>query len=290
VALVICLDSGCGNYDQFWLTTSLRGVVAGYMKVSLLTEGVHSGAGTGVYASSFRVVRELLDRVEDSKTGKILLPEFYIDIPHSRKEQAKQAAEYLGDSIYKEFPFREGVKPITNDKSELILNRTWRPTLAVVGAAGFPPPETAGNVLRKETILKLSFRIPPGVEAKKAFDAAHKVLTTDVPYGAHVDFNFEGAAEGWQAPLEEEWLTKAIQKASNTFYHKPAASFGEGGSIPFMGMLGKMFPKAQFIITGLLGPKSNAHGPNEFLHIDFAKKLNCCVVSILLDFNTAKSK
>jgi len=290
VGLIICLDSGCQNYDQFWLTTSLRGVIGGTLKVSLLSEGIHSGAGTGIYASTFRVARQLLDRVEDVNTGKILVPELYIDIPELRVKQAKESASFLGDTIYKEFPARSGVKPLTEDVTELLLNKTWRPTLAVTGAGGFPPIEKAGNVLRKESLLKISIRIPPGVDAKVAFDAVHKKMTENAPYGAHVDLINDGAAAGWQAPLEEEWLQKSIHHASHTFYNKPAALIGEGGSIPFMGMLGKMFPKAMFVITGLLGPKSNAHGPNEFLEIEYAKKLNACVSYIIRDFNLAKSK
>lgn len=256
LALIVCLDSGCGNYEQFWMTTSLRGIVAATLKVSLLKEGVHSGAGTGIYASSFRVIRELLDRIEDSKTGKILLEELYTEIPKLRIEQAEVAAKYLGDTIFTEFSTQEGVEPVTKDLKELLLNKTWRPTLAVTGAGGFPPIERAGNVLRRETVLKLSFRIPPGVDAQKALDVIHDKLTHNPPYGAKVEFIKEEPDNGWQAPLEEEWLIESVKKASETFYDgKPSAAFGEGGSIPFMGMLGDMFPKAQFVVTGLLGPK-----------------------------------
>lgn len=285
VALIVCLDSGCGNYEQFWLTTSLRGVVSGNLKVSLLKEGVHSGAGTGIIASSFRVVRMLLDRIEDSETGKILLDDLYVEIPKNRIEQTKQSAIYLGDMVFGEINMQSGVKPVITDTTELLLNKNWRPQLAVVGASGFPQVEMAGNVLRRESVFKLSVRIPPGIDGDKAFQSLHKALTENPPYGAHVEFTKEGSASGWQAPEESEWLMKSVQSSSNNFFGKPGALFGEGGTIPFMGLLGKMFPKAQFVITGLLGPKSNAHGPNEFLEIAFAKKLNSCVCQILYDFN-----
>ena len=62
---------------------------------------------------------------------------------------------------------------------------------------------------------------------------------------------------------------------------------GEGGTIPFMAMLGEQFPNAQFLITGVLGPKSNAHGPNEFLHIEYAKRLTVCVAEVLAAHATA---
>jgi len=236
------------------------------------------------------VVRELLDRIEDSKTGKILVEELHLEIPKLRLQQAEEAAKFLGNTIYTEFSFQEGVKPITENLTELLLNKTWRPTLAVTGANGLPPLEKAGNVLRKETHLKLSFRIPPGVDPHKSVEAVKHKITQNPPYGAKVEFTIDSAYKGWQAPLEEEWLIESTHKASNTFYNKPCGSFGEGGSIPFMGMLGDMFPKAQFVITGLLGPKSNSHGPNEFLDIEYAKKLNACVCQILYDFNHSRKK
>jgi len=284
IGLIICLDSGCGNYEQFWLTTSLRGIAAGTLKVKVGTQGVHSGSASGIIPSSFRIVRNLLDRLEDSKTGKVLLEDLYVDIHQQRIEQAKEAAKYLGDTVYKEFPFVPGGQPVTTDVAELILNKTWRPQLAVVGADGFPPIEKAGNVLRSYSTFKLSMRLPPSKDAHQALDAMKKLLEKDPPYGAQVEFNAEHPAAGWASPLLAEWLDKSIQSSADIFYKKPALQIGEGGSIPFMGMLGKKFPQAQFVITGVLGPASNAHGPDEFLHIDMAVKVTACVSHIIADY------
>ena len=281
LSLVVCLDSGCANYDQLWSTTSLRGLVIGSLEVSLLTEGVHSGDGSGVVASSFRVIRQLLDRIEDSATGQIKLAALATEIPRHRVLQAAKAAEVLGDEVWNKFPLQPGVAPVTTDDAELILNRTWRPALAITGADDLPPMANAGNVLRPRTRLKLSLRIPPHVDANAAAALVKSTLEKDPPYGAKVTFDQVGANAGWDAPALAPWLEKVLDHASAKHFGKPAMYIGEGGSIPFMGMLGKKFPKAQFLITGVLGPHSNAHGPNEFLHIGYAKKLTACVADVI---------
>jgi acetylornithine deacetylase/succinyl-diaminopimelate desuccinylase-like protein len=281
LSLVVCLDSGCANYDQLWSTTSLRGLVIGTLEVSLLTEGVHSGDGSGVVASSFRVMRQLLDRIEDPHTGQIKLPELAAQIPRGRVLQAARAAEVLGDEVWSKFPLQPGVQPVTRDDAELILNRTWRPALAVTGADDLPPIANAGNVLRPRTRLKLSLRVPPSVDAPAAAAHVKKILEADPPYGAKVEFKDDGANGGWDAPELAPWLEHALAAASTRHFGKPAMYIGEGGSIPFMGMLGEKFPAAQFCITGVLGPMSNAHGPNEFLHVPTAKRLTLCIADIL---------
>ena len=280
-SLVVCLDSGCGNYDQLWSTTSLRGMVAGTLRVQILNEGIHSGDGSGIVPSSFRIARQLLSRLEDEKTGKMLLPELFVEIPAARKAQARAAAKSLGNEVFDKFPFVAGAKPMGDDLAELVLNRTWRPTLSVIGAAGLPSLESAGNVLRPETALKLSIRIPPRLEPKTALAAVKRALESDPPYGAKVAFEGDKASIGWEAPPLSPWLEGAIEEASRRFWSQPSASMGEGGTIPFMGMLGEKFPAAQFLITGVLGPHSNAHGPNEFLHIPTGKKLTCAVASVI---------
>jgi acetylornithine deacetylase/succinyl-diaminopimelate desuccinylase-like protein len=282
-SLVVCLDSGCGSYDRLWSTTSLRGIVAGNLTVELLTEGIHSGDGSGLVASSFRVLRVLLDRLEDSKTGEILPRAFHVDIPADRKKQAGVTAEVLGDAIVEALPLHEGARTVTDDKIELLLNRTWRPALSIVGAAGLPPLEQAGNVLRPLTAVKLSLRIPPMIDAEKGLETLKKLLEHDPPYGAKVSLTGDKCAAGWNAPPLAPWLDRSIDNASKTYFGKSACHFGEGGSIPFMDMLGKRFPKAQFLITGVLGPHSNAHGPNEFLDIAYARKLTSAVSSVVAD-------
>ena len=278
--LVVCLDSGCGNYDQLWSTTSLRGMVGGALSVELLSEGVHSGDGTGIVASSFRVARRLLDRIEDPDTG-VIVEDFQVEIPEERVAQARVVAEVLGSEVWDKFPLLPGVKPLTDDLVELILNRTWRPALAVVGADGLPSVQEGGNVLRPLTRLKLSLRLPPTLDCEKASARLKEILEADPPYGAHVTFEVEGDAPGWNAPPLAPWLEDALQGASKATFGREACFMGEGGSIPFIGMLGEKFPEAQFVITGVLGPKSNAHGPNEFLHIATGKRLTASVALIL---------
>ena len=280
-SLVVCLDSGCGNYDQLWLTTSLRGMTGGELTVQVLEEGVHSGDASGVVPSSFRILRELLSRLEDPETGRIKPKELYAEIPPQRVEQAKAAAGVLGNAIYQKFPFVEGMQPVTEDLTELVLNRTWRPQLAVTGAEGLPPLESAGNVLRPKTSVKLSLRVPPTLDGAKAGEFVKQLLEKDPPYGAKVSFKLEKDGSGWNAPQLSPWLEQAVAEASQHYFGAPAAYMGEGGSIPFMGMLGAKFPQAQFLITGVLGPHSNAHGPNEFLHIPTGKKVSMVVADVV---------
>ena len=281
LSLVVCLDSGCANYDQLWSTTSLRGLVVGTLDVSLLSEGVHSGDGSGVVASSFRVVRQLLERLEDVDTGAIKLEALQVPIPPERAEQARSAAKVLGSEVWQKFPLQPGVSPVVADNAELILNRTWRPALAVTGADGLPAQANAGNVLRPFTRLKLSLRVPPRLDAKAAAAHVKAVLEKDPPYGAKVSFQSAGGSNGWDAPPLSPWLAAALEAASTRHFGKPAMYLGEGGSIPFMSMLGEKFANAQFCITGVLGPGSNAHGPNEFLHLPTARKLTLCVADVL---------
>lgn len=280
-SLVICLDSGCGNYDQLWLTTSLRGLTGGRLTVEVLNEGVHSGDASGIVPDSFRLARALVARIEDEKTGEVLLPELTAQIPPERIEQAKIAAAALGEEVWRKFPFAGSTHPITDDAVQLVLNRTWRAQLAVVGADGLPDPANAGNVLRPRTVLKLSMRLPPTVDGKTAGEAMTRALTENPPQGAIVGFEAEQAGAGWNAPPLAPWLEQAIHAASKATFGREAAQMGEGGSIPFIGMLGETFPKAQFLITGVLGPHSNAHGPNEFLHIPTGKHVTACAALIL---------
>jgi acetylornithine deacetylase/succinyl-diaminopimelate desuccinylase-like protein len=280
-SLVVCLDSGCGNYDQLWCTTSLRGLVGGDVRVEVLTEGVHSGDASGIVPSSFRVFRELMERLEDSETGCILNKHFYVEIPKQRKKQAKVVGKVLGDRLWQKFPWMKGTKPMAKDLTEVVLNRTWRPFVELIGIDGVPGIDKAGNVLRPYTTGKLSLRIPPRADAQECLERLKKLMTKDPPHGATITFSGDKASAGWDAPPLAEWLEDACKKASQTFFKKDCVYMGEGGTIPFMGMLGEKFPKAQFMITGLLGPQSNAHGPNEFLHIPMGKKLTASVAMVL---------
>jgi acetylornithine deacetylase/succinyl-diaminopimelate desuccinylase-like protein len=279
--LVVGLDSGCGNYAQLWGTTSLRGLLNGVLTVEVLTEGVHSGDASGVVPTSFRIARELIDRIDDAATGVVKDRAFHAKIPSERKTQAKRAAAVLGRDLWRKFPFAGKTAPMHKDLAELVLNRTWRPFLAVTGADGIPALANAGNVLRPKTQLQLSLRLPPTLDASKAGKRMKQLLEKNPPYGARVHYEYGQAATGWHSPQLASWLEKSVDAASKKHYGKPAMWMGEGGTIPFMAMLGVKFPKAQFLITGVLGPHSNAHGPNEFLHIPYAKKLTACVADVL---------
>ncbi|UHQ19680.1 M20 family metallopeptidase [Lysobacter sp. KIS68-7] len=289
-SLVVCLDSGCANYEQLWCTTSLRGLAGGNLTVKVLSEGVHSGDASGIVPSSFRILRDLLSRIEDEDTGRILLDGLYSQIPAERLAQAKEAAKVVGTAVYDKFPFLPGMVPMAEDLSELVLNRTWRPALSVTGVDGMPPLSSAGNVLRPFTAVKLSLRLPPTLDGKRAGELLKQTLERDPPYGAQVSLDLEKASTGWNAPAQAPWLTQAIEDASKEFFGQPAMYMGEGGTIPFMGMLGEKYPDAQFMITGVLGPHSNAHGPNEFLHIPMGKRVTSCVARVIARHHEASQR
>jgi acetylornithine deacetylase/succinyl-diaminopimelate desuccinylase-like protein len=279
-SLVIALDSWCGDYDRLWITTSLRGLVDLTLRVDVLTEGVHSGSAGGVVPSTFRILRQLLDRIEDAGSGELLLPQLHAAVPEERLLQIAATAPELGDFADR-FPFAGDTRPALGTTEQMLVARTWKPSLEVVGIEGAPPPAEAGNVLRPSTAVKLSVRIPPTTDATVAIEALERRLTADPPYGAQVTVQRGSAEAGWHAPPELPWLARAIDRASVASFGQPARSLGEGGTIPFMGMLGRRFPKAQFVITGVLGPGSNAHGPNEFLHLPTARRVTTAVAHIL---------
>ncbi|ABM39374.1 M20 family metallopeptidase [Polaromonas naphthalenivorans] len=289
VALVVCLDSGAGNYDQLWLTTSLRGNGGGVLKVEVLTEGVHSGDASGLVPSSFRIMRQVLDRLEDSATGRLLPASFHCEVPADRLAQARATAAILGDELYKRFPWAhydcEGstsfTLPTTTDPLESLLNRTWRPTLSVTGAEGFPSLRDAGNVLRPYSAFKLSLRFPPLIDAGAAVQELKKLLEDNAPYQAKVTFEGGGGANGWNAPSSAQWFEDALNDASQNFFGAPCGTIGQGGTIPLMSLLSQGFPSAQMMVCGVLGPQSNAHGPNEFLHVPYAKKLTAAVAQVI---------
>ena len=292
VGLVVCLDSGAGNYDQLWLTNSLRGMASGVLRVEILTEGIHSGDASGLVPSSFRILRQVLDRLEDSKTGHLLPANFHCEVPAERMQQARATAGILGDELFKRFPWAHYdcggattfALPTTSDSLEALLKRTWQPTLSVTGADGFPDIKNAGNVLRPYTAFKLSLRLPPLVEAASAVQELKTLLEDNAPYQAKVTFEGLSSATGWNAPDTAPWFDAALNDASNAHFGAPCGHIGQGGTIPLMNMLSKGFPKAQMMVCGVLGPKSNAHGPNEFLHVPYAKKLTAAVAQVISRF------
>jgi acetylornithine deacetylase/succinyl-diaminopimelate desuccinylase-like protein len=288
-SLVVCLDSGCGNYEQLWVTTSLRGVVGGVLTVEVLAEGIHSGA-SGIVPSSFRILRALLSRLEDERTGAILPRDFHVEIPPARVAEARAEVAVRGPEIHTEYPFVPGMRPAHDDLVELVLASTWRPALAVTGAGGVPALEDAGNVLRPRTSVKLSLRLPPTADAERVVRRLKEILESDPPYGARVTFTPHPPSGGWNAPPLSDWLGASVQRASQAFFGRPAMFTGVGGTIPFMKMLGERFPRAEFVITGVLGPAANAHGPNEFLHLPTGVRVTASVAQVLADHDRARSE
>jgi acetylornithine deacetylase/succinyl-diaminopimelate desuccinylase-like protein len=280
--LVICLDAECGNYDQLWTTTSLRGMLPGVLEVEVLSEGQHSGAAGGIVPSTFRLLRQLFERVENSTTGE-LHESLYVDIPDSARRQLESVAQVLGPSVISRFPWIKGARPAIDDNIELLISNAWRPSLATVGFGGAPDIANAGNTLRPSSSAKMVFRLPPTLDADKAANAIKAELERDPPNGARVQFELETPQTGWCAPEFAPWLDRSLDAASKRFFGKPAMYMGMGGTIPFMKMLGDHFPNVQFVVTGVLGPKSNAHGPNEFLDIATGKRITACMAHVLAD-------
>ena len=287
--LVICLDAECGNYDQLWITTTLRGALPGVLNVKVLEEGQHSGMAGGIVPSSFRIMRQLLNRIENPETGE-LLPSLHVAIPEAAIRQMEQAAQVLGPAVYGKFPWAGATRPLSDDPVELLINNTWRPSLATTGLSGAPPVGNAGNTLRPETSAQFTFRLPPTLDADQARASIKAELERDPPYDAEVTFEAHTAQSGWAAPAVSAWLEKSVHDASQAYFGKPAMYMGCGGTIPFMKMLGDAYPGVQFMVTGVLGPNSNAHGPNEFLEIGTGKRLTACVADVLADHAKQRSE
>jgi len=281
VELMICLDSGALTYDRLWVTTSLRGVVNVDLEIEVLSHGQHSGSVSGVVPSSFRILRELLDRVEDATTGEVLVPQLTAAIPDVDVRAASALAEEFGDIIGRELPTLEGVELMGASAEERILRRTWYSTLSIVGLGGAPVPEIAGNVLRPSTTAKLSFRLPPSVDAEVAREALIPVLTTDVPSSARVTLKNWDIGSGWNSPPLAPWLAEALDVASNDAFGRAPGFTGEGGSIPFLASLGKRYPDVQFVATGVMGPQSNAHAIDEFLDLSMTVGVTNTVITVL---------
>ncbi len=279
--LVICLDAECGSYEQLWLTSSLRGSLVGTLSVEVLTEGVHSGMATGIVPSPFRLLRGLLDRIENVHTGDVVLEELHVATPAHRAAEARAAAGVLGATVAGKMPWAGGVRPVSNDPTELLLNSTWKPTLTIIGAEGLPALANAGNTLLPRIALKLSLRLPPTLDAGLAAERVRAALEHDPPYRARVSFKVDSSLAGWNAPALAPWLERAVEDASQAFFGRPALAMGTGGSIPFIGMLARRYPGTQFLVTGVLGPQSNAHGPNEFLHLGCVRRVTGCVAAVL---------
>lgn len=280
VGLVVCLDTSGADHERLWLATSLRGMVSFDLTVAVLTSGVHSGHASGVVPSSFRILRELLDRIEDPRTGQLHLPELVTDVPADRLAEVRAA----GDALAPTLPLVEGMRYARNgtaDVTDLVLAGTWASTMSVTGADGLPPLPDAGNVLRPYTSVKLSFRLPPTVDADTALAALTRVLTTDPPHGAQIDIARTDAATGWNANPRAPWLESTLDDVSSDVFGLPWRALGLGGTIPFLGMFGRAYPDAQFVVTGPRGPGNNAHVPDEWLHLPQTERVTEAVARIV---------
>ena len=271
--LIVVLDSGGPDYEHIWVTEALRGLVAGNLSVQVSNEGVHSGMAGGVIPSSFRIQRMLLDRVEDSKTGEILVPEMHVEISDKVRKEAEELGKLLGDEIWSQLPVVDTLRPQNEGAAEVLLDMNWRPAMSVIGANGMPPTQTAGNVLRTHTDLKLSFRIPPGVNSQDIDSILKEILENNPPYGSKVEYIPDAAADGFHAPAMDGKVADALSSASLHISGLPPMATWVGGTIPFMSMMQKKYPSAQFFCTGTGGPGNNAHGPDEKLHIPSSKRL-----------------
>jgi acetylornithine deacetylase/succinyl-diaminopimelate desuccinylase-like protein len=276
--LIVALDSIAGDYDRLWTTTSVRGQVQGVLRVRTLTAAVHSGDASGVAPAPLRVATRLLSRLEDPATGEVVA-DFQVPIPKARRAQAEAASRFadLGTAL----PFDAGVRPVSDDRAELLLNRAWRAQLAVIGLDGLPGVEEAAAVIQPEISLKIGLRLPPTLDANGAADRLKALLEADPPYGSVVRFDTTMIAAGWEAPPLAPWLEDALNEGSVAMFGAASLLFGGGGGIPFLAALAERFPEAQFLVTGVLGPESNAHGPDEFLHLPTAKRVTAVLAVIL---------
>ena len=276
--LVIVLDTGGIDYDRLWVTESLRGIVAGTLSVKVSSVGVHSGHGSGVMPSSFRLARQLLSRIEDENTGEIKPEWLHIEITDKMREQATKIIEMNSEST-DDFPLLDGVQKQVNDPLDIFLTMNLSPSLSIIGADGIPSIQDAGNVLRTNTDLKISIRTPPGISAEKVAVKVQELLEKDPPNGAHVSAKMTEVADGFLSPELPEKLSDMLTKSGKKFYGNEPMSLFIGGTIPVMAMLQSRYPDSKFIITGAGGPGGNAHGPDEKLHIPTAKKVTKCMAA-----------
>ncbi|OLT38753.1 peptidase M20 [Saccharomonospora sp. CUA-673] len=277
VGLVVCLDTSGADHERLWLATSLRGMISFDLTVRVLTSGVHSGHASGFVPSSFRVLRALLDRIEDPRTGELHLPELVTEVPADRLAEVRAAGAALAPTL----PLVEGMRYAKDDVTGQVLANTWETTLSVTGADGLPPLADAGNVLRPYTSVKLSFRLPPTVDGATALEALTRTLTTDPPYGAQVEVARTDAATGWNAGPRAAWLESTLDTVSDDVFGLPWRALGLGGTIPFLGMFGRAYPDAQFVVTGPRGPGNNAHVPDEWLHLEQTERVTEAVARII---------
>lgn len=284
-SLIICLDSGCADYERLWVTTNLRGVCSINLKVSVLSQGLHSGLSGGLVPDSFMITRKILDRIEDPETGILKNQELYVQIPKERDTQMDEMIKILGDKkILESIPWYQNTQPLEKDIKNTVVRNTWKPTLTITGCDGIPDIEHAGNVIRPYTELCLSFRLPPLIDSAKAGQLIKAELEKDPPFNAKVEANIINTGDGWSLSSFSERLRNILNIASQRFFLKDMGFFGEGGSVPFVQFFNNMYPKADFAVLGVNGPFSNIHGPDENLNLDFCQRLIMCLTFLVSEY------
>ncbi len=288
--MVACLDAGCGDYKRAWVATSLRGTISFKLGVRVLAQGVHSGEAGGIVPDSMRIMRALLNRLEDAETGRIHLSSANVVIPSDRLRESYAAGNLLGaEALHKLFPLAGATRLMKDEPDLLLVSNAWEPSLTVIGIEDGVPEkdrQSPGNTLRSETIFHCSLRIPPTADPEAVIRELRALLTApgQIPYNADVTLTINGGYAGWNSKPHASWLEQAIHHGSQAFFGNPPGLMGVGGSIPFVEIFRRMFPDAESIITGILGPESNAHGPNEFAHKPMLKMLTAWLAEILAAF------
>ncbi len=281
VCLIVVLDSTSADYDRFWVTTSFRGCVNFTLNVQVLNQGVHSGSASGIVPDSFRIARSLLERLEDAQTGVVADSRLNCPIARERLEQIKATAQILGTSVTSEFPWHNATRACHEDIFESLIERGFQPKLCVVGADGLPPCNQAGRVMRDKTSLALSLRTPPELDTQAALEVVTEILTQNPPYCADVTITDGSTGNGWSAKLGCRWFDRALQDACQDVFGLAPAYNCDGASIPILNLMQSHFPDAQMLVTGVLGPGSNAHGPDEMLKLDYLEKLTGVIARLL---------
>ena len=272
------------DYTRLWLTSSLRGIVLCDLTIECGKINYHSGIAGGIVPETFRILRALLDRVDDVKTG-LVCPEFQVEPPEWKVKEAKDIAANYGAKLYSDFDFNEGVQPMHKEDFEaLYMENTWRPNVSITGAEGLPPMSAAGNVVRSKTKVRISMRQSPGADARKMKEVLLQKLTTDVPYNAKITIEGDHTGNGWLMKELDPSMKKIVDEAAAAFYDgKPVGSYGIGGAIPFLNELETKFPSTSILAMGVLGPGTNAHAPNEMLPLDYTRRLTCALAHMAGD-------
>jgi len=282
--VMFCLDATSISRDIFSVSTTLRGCLNFDLKVRVLEKSMHSGVGSGIVPSSFRIARQLLDRIECPKSGKII-DDLQVEIPGDKLEQAVKAAKIQGTGVYDKFCFCKGVQPVSQDVQELYLNNIWRAQLEITGQSGIPLLQHSGNVLREETVLRCSLRLPPTLSGEEAFKTVHALLTQDVPYNAQVEVTSQGAGNGWSANQIPERVVEILDRHNQEIFGNPTLMYGCGGSIPFIKTIQDLLPSTLLFVSGVVLPDSNMHGPNEKIDLEYLTKFAKSLTCFLVDFS-----